>query len=347
MSAGDARIIGWAGGATTYRELHAPAATYELSGIDARTAQTKKLTRTLIVPAANVQAVLATLSVTNASISATVMSTAGAASTVTYGGGWTLVNVGDNPYRPGFSELKLEYTKQSITPFEFGLPANLTIVEASGKVTVKYKETTLEVWDSGTGATGSGVEIRLYRESYNDGYVPALRPYYRRWIPGIGYVQNDIYTAQLVVNGVILETLKPDPIYKQACYEVGEYINMKAGEFSARATEERLALLEGQPAGTIIVLNIRGSAYMPSVVNAGGIIMPTNANGVEGYSTDIHDALVTYSNRWMMFAYPATRPDFERFAPHAQLLEWDTTTANHIKLLWAKNVWKDWDVSGL
>ncbi len=282
MSAGDIIIRGWFGGSPAYKEIRAPVVSYEPTTDTLGVIVRKRLTRTIVCASKDVKTVLQGLSVDNATITAVVISSAGASDTLSYGGGWKLMQVGSTPMGNALTELRLEYEKEVATAFEFSLPTGLTLTESSGTAVWKYNTHTIETWDSGKGATTTGVRVI---EVGGDVGAPAV-PSYWTWPSlvaddGIGrffYMPPFTSEIQFVVDDVV--------VFRFA---------VKDTDFPEYMATGRVRLWDAdEPAGgdyTVLTLN--------------------------GYKS-INKSL-----------------------------RWDTSTANHVKLIYWDRIVRDWDVTGL
>lgn len=156
MSQGDPKFIGWTGGATPYQELR-PQIQYEptfSTGI-----VRKQITISRLCFDKHKQAVIQNLPFTNAPLNSTYVDTDGTLKTISFGGGYSLVNTTDVPAATGYSRISAVYEKNAELAFEFGLPDNLSISCEDGVGKIKYRNTTLEELDSGLGVCREGVEL--------------------------------------------------------------------------------------------------------------------------------------------------------------------------------------------
>jgi len=154
------KVLGWSGGSGSYKEVKAPQVSVKIAGADATGLTLKKvLTRTLLCPSANTAAVVQSLQTANVTISAPVPDGAGGTSTVSFGGGWSLVDYAESPVSKFFSELRVQYEKETTSIFDLGLPAGLSMTGENGVGTVSYNGTTLLTFNSGAEESGAGWQL--------------------------------------------------------------------------------------------------------------------------------------------------------------------------------------------
>lgn len=332
MSAGDIAIKGWFGGTPAYKEIRSPEVSYEPSltavGVNVR----KKLTRTIVCPSKDVQAVLQSLSVNNAAISTTAIGSDGATSSVSFGGGWTLKLVGSGSRGNAMTEMKLQYEKEVTSAFEFNLPTGLTITDANGKTTVAYNTHTLEVWDSGKGATNSGARIVIA----STGYARSTRIYWTgnpKSTVGVPVYSEDrllnLYSYSLLVDDVLLETFQVD---ESVIPSVTDWVIGK-----------RISSLSG--AGT-------NGAYTQGQIEAAVASYEPPYTVI--HNRNVHGALAAVTGSTVQFVQYALLGAIQTEIPNitdelrrlAGTLYWETT-GNLIRLMAGGFIWKEWDITGL
>lgn len=225
MSAGDTLFIGWTGTSPAYKELE-PGISYEPSGD--RTTIAKRLTRRIICFASTKDAVIQSLTMDNASITSVYVDANGALASKDCGGGWDLLTMDDAKYAVGFSVISLVYRKVVPRMFEMGLPAGVTVTQSAGVITIKYNNAILEQFDSGTGSSGKGLEIKsqilVNREALKSQTAYDEGAWFRLWFEVDGVVFDE-----LMVFGSDLK--RRDVVYR--------YFGRVVGPFSEPLTDQQ------------------------------------------------------------------------------------------------------------
>jgi hypothetical protein len=216
------KIIGWKGN-PLFKEYPAKierepvrGGTVIINGVPQRAPQgfiRSKLVRTLHCMTKDVQTVLQSLPKDNATISVDAIGADGTPSSVSYGTGWTLLNVDETSLgSPNvFSQLVINYTKEEDGGLLFTLPEGLTLVCENGVCTLAWLGETLEVWDSGYTDCGPGFEFGSRPDSSVE--ITSPNPWY---VPGdTGGFGEFIYTrlapAHISCAGRIMEIFTPGP----------------------------------------------------------------------------------------------------------------------------------------
>jgi len=175
MSAGDPRLRGTIGSesvpyveAPTSPQLKIELVNPEWGGTRYGDLYVRKvLTRVFTCLKKDVQTILQSLPVSNATISAYAgVDSTGATQTVSFGSGWTLKNVETPPVDATTAEINLRYEKYVPSVWEFDLPSKVTVVIANGSVQFKYDNVLLEKWQGPGTTTTSGLQniVSVYRK---------------------------------------------------------------------------------------------------------------------------------------------------------------------------------------
>lgn len=147
MSLGDYVILG----NTATVDIKAPLVEYVGDSL-ATTFLVKKITRFVRVLTYNLPTFYQSLTTQNADLDLSVPDGNGGSVSVSYGGGWTLLDASTSHIETGiFSEVRLQYQKTINSVFEFGLPAGLTVSVVSGIGYIKYNDNILESFNAGRG----------------------------------------------------------------------------------------------------------------------------------------------------------------------------------------------------
>ena len=147
MSLGDYVILG----DTATVDIKAPLVEYVGDNLS-NFVLTKRITRFVRILTYNLQSFYQSLTTQNADLDLMVPDGNGGSVSVSYGGGWTLIDASASHIETGiFSEVRLQYQKEVNYVFEFGLPTGLTVSVVSGIGYIKYNAHILESFNAGRG----------------------------------------------------------------------------------------------------------------------------------------------------------------------------------------------------